>query len=164
MNTAMPRITPDAEAGQVSAEFARRSIAARVHVLVELVGEDAGMLSMTATAQEGGASDWLGFEPDLYTDAEMVQPPSTYHGQLGYSLAMLPLDILKCLPAPVSGVKGAKTPECQNLSGGNDGQAPKASAISSDILQQKRCCRRSARVHLRGSDKCRCARGISRSR
>ena len=79
----MPRITLDAEAGQVSAELARRGIAAhaRVHVLVEVVGEDDGAaLPMAAIAQEGGAFDWLGLEPDLYTDADLVQPSSPRAG------------------------------------------------------------------------------------
>ncbi len=71
----MQRIALDAEAGQVSAELARRGIAVhtRVHVLVEVVGEDIDALSMAVIAQEGGAFDWLADEPDLYTDADLVQ-------------------------------------------------------------------------------------------
>lgn len=77
-NTAMHRITLDAEAGQVSAELARRGIAAdaRVHVLVEVVDEQPDALPMAAIAQAGGAFDWLADEPDLYTDADLVQPRS----------------------------------------------------------------------------------------
>jgi len=73
-NAIMQKITLDAEAGQVSAELARRGVAAhvRVHVLVEVVGEDA--LPMAAIAQAGGAFDWLAGEPDLYTDADLVSP------------------------------------------------------------------------------------------
>ena len=72
----MHRITLDAEAGQVSAELARRGIAAgtRVHVLVEVVDEQPDALPMAAIAQVGGAFDWLADEPDLYTDADLVQP------------------------------------------------------------------------------------------
>jgi hypothetical protein len=70
----MQRIALDAEAGQVSAELARRGIApgARVRVLVEVV-EDAGADAppMAAVAQAGGAFDWLAEEPDLYTDADL---------------------------------------------------------------------------------------------
>ena len=76
-NTDMHRITLDAEAGQVSAELARRGIAAdaRVHVLVEVVdGQQPDTLPMAAIAQAGGAFDWLADEPDLYTDADLVQP------------------------------------------------------------------------------------------
>jgi hypothetical protein len=70
---AMERIILDAEAGQVSAELVRRGIAAntKVHVLVEV--KDAGDLSLAAIAQAGGAFDWLADEPDLYTDADLVE-------------------------------------------------------------------------------------------
>lgn len=74
----MPSITLDTEAGQVSAELARRGIAAgsRVHVQVELVGGDAhDALPMAAIAQAGGALGWLADEPDLYSDADLVPPP-----------------------------------------------------------------------------------------
>ena len=75
-NAAMQRITLDAEAGQLSAELARRGIAAdaRGHVLVEVVDSGADALPMAAIAQAGGAFDWLADEPDLYTDADLVQP------------------------------------------------------------------------------------------
>jgi hypothetical protein len=70
---AMERITLDAEAGQVSAELVRRGIVAnaRVRVLVEV--KDAGDLSTAAIAQAGGAFDWLADEPDLYTDADLLE-------------------------------------------------------------------------------------------
>ena len=72
----MHRITLDAEAGQVSAELARRGIPAgtRVHVLVEVVDEQYDALPMAVIAQAGGAFDWLADEPNLYTDADLVQP------------------------------------------------------------------------------------------
>ena len=72
----MQRITLDAEAGQLSAELARRGIAAdaRVHVLVEVMDGEADALPMAAIAQAGGAFDWLADEPDLYTDADLVPP------------------------------------------------------------------------------------------
>ena len=71
----MLKITLDAKAGQVSTELARRGIAAeaRVHVQVEVVPEDADALPMAAIAQAGGAFDWLVDEPELYTDADLVQ-------------------------------------------------------------------------------------------
>lgn len=70
----MQRLTLDAEAGQVSAELSRRGIAAhaRVHVLVEVMDQE--NLPMAAIAQAGGAFDWLADEPDLYTDADLMQP------------------------------------------------------------------------------------------
>lgn len=69
----MQRIALDAEAGQVSAELARRGIPAdaRVHVVVEVVEEK--KLPVAALAQAGGAFDCLAEEPDLYTDADLVQ-------------------------------------------------------------------------------------------
>ena len=72
----MQKITLDAEAGQLSAELARRGIAAdaRVHVLVEVMDGEADALSRAAIAQAGGAFDWLADEPDLYTDADLVPP------------------------------------------------------------------------------------------
>ena len=68
----MERIILDAEAGQVSAELVRRGIAAdaRVHVLVEV--RDAEELSTAAIAQRG-AFDWLADEPELYSDADLVE-------------------------------------------------------------------------------------------
>lgn len=71
----MQKIILDAQAGQVSDELARRGVAAetRVHVLVEVMPEDAEALPMAAIAQSGGALDWLADEPDLYTDADLVQ-------------------------------------------------------------------------------------------
>jgi hypothetical protein len=71
------RITLDTEAGRVSAELAQRGIAAgsRVHVVVEVVDEDTiDALPMAAIAQAGGAFDWLADEPDLYSDADLMQP------------------------------------------------------------------------------------------
>jgi hypothetical protein len=69
----MERFILDAEAGQVSAELVRRGIAAdaRVHVLVEV--RDAEELSTAAIAQAGGAFDRLAGEPELYSDADLVE-------------------------------------------------------------------------------------------
>ena len=76
MDAAIQMIILDAEAGQLSAELARRGIAAgaRVHVLVEVVDSAPDALPMAAIAQAGGAFDWLADEPDLYTDADLVPP------------------------------------------------------------------------------------------
>jgi hypothetical protein len=70
----MQRIALDAEAGQVSAELVRRGIASatRVHVLVEVAGEEEELLPLAAMAQAGEAFNWLAEEPDLYTDADLV--------------------------------------------------------------------------------------------
>lgn len=75
MEEPMERIALDAEAGQVSAELVRRGIAAgtRVHVVVEVVAAP-DALPMATLAQAGGAFDWLADEPDLYGDADLVEP------------------------------------------------------------------------------------------
>jgi len=72
-NRYVERVTFDAEVGQVSAELVRRGIAAdtRVHVLVEV--RDAEELSTAAIAQAGGAFGWLADEPELYSDADLVE-------------------------------------------------------------------------------------------
>jgi hypothetical protein len=70
----MAQIVLDAEAGEVSAELARRGVDAhtRVHVEVEVV--DAAAPPMTRIAVEGKALDWLADEPDLYSDDDLVEP------------------------------------------------------------------------------------------
>jgi hypothetical protein len=75
-NGTVQKITLDAKAGEVSAELVRRGISAdaRVHALVEVVGEDADLPPMAAVAEAGGAFDWLADEPDLYTDADLQRP------------------------------------------------------------------------------------------
>jgi hypothetical protein len=69
----MLRMTLDVEAGQVSAELAHRGIPARarVHVVVEV--PDEADPPMAALAQAGGAFDFLADEPDLYTDADIIE-------------------------------------------------------------------------------------------
>jgi hypothetical protein len=69
----MQRMTLDVEAGQVSAELVQRGIPARarVHVLVE-VPDDVD-LPIAALAEAGGAFDFLADEPDLYSDADIVE-------------------------------------------------------------------------------------------
>ena len=69
----MQRITLDVESGLVSAELAQRGIPpkGRVHVLVEV--PESADLPMAALAQSGGAFDFLADEPDLYTEADVVE-------------------------------------------------------------------------------------------
>ena len=70
----MSQIVLDAEAGQVSAELARRGIPphARVHVLVEVI--PGSELPMAAIAQARKDLDWLAEEPELYSDADLIEP------------------------------------------------------------------------------------------
>ncbi len=69
----MQQIILDAEADDVSAELARRGVAAhaRVHVQVDVL--DAAAPPMAAIAQAGKGFDWLADEPDLYSDADLVE-------------------------------------------------------------------------------------------
>jgi hypothetical protein len=71
----MTQIVLDVEAGQVSPELTRLGVAsnARVHALVEVL--DSAELPMGAIAQAGKAFDWLTDEPDLYSDADLVERP-----------------------------------------------------------------------------------------
>lgn len=57
--------------------LARRGIAttARVHVLVEVLGEHPENFPAAAIAQAGAALDWLAEEPNLYTDADLAELP-----------------------------------------------------------------------------------------
>jgi hypothetical protein len=69
----MQRITLDVESGLVSADLAPRGVPpqARVHVLVEV--PDGTDLPMATLAQTGGAFDFLADEPELYTDADVIE-------------------------------------------------------------------------------------------
>lgn len=68
----------DADAGQVSAELAQRGIAAatRLHVLVDVMADEPETIPLAALNPGGGAFDWLGDEPDLCSDADLVAPLS----------------------------------------------------------------------------------------
>ena len=55
----------------------RITLGARMHVLVEVMDGEADALPMAAIAQAGGAFDWLTDEPNLYTDADLVQPQAS---------------------------------------------------------------------------------------
>jgi hypothetical protein len=70
----MNQIVLEAEAGQISAELARIGIPAnvRVHALVDVM--DQPELPMAQIAQTGKAFDWLAEEPELYSDADLLQP------------------------------------------------------------------------------------------
>jgi hypothetical protein len=68
----MHQIVIDAEAGDVSAELARRGVAARARVHVQVDVLDAGEPPMAAIATAGKGFDWLADEPDLYSDVDLV--------------------------------------------------------------------------------------------
>ena len=69
----MRQIILDTEAGQVSAELARRGIGAGVVVRVRVDIPEAEALPMSAIAAAGKGFDWLAEEPDLYSDADLQE-------------------------------------------------------------------------------------------
>lgn len=69
----MRQILNDIESGKLADELRRRAIPPdqRLRVLIESVEDDG--LPMTAINAAGGAFDWLAEEPDLYSDADLVE-------------------------------------------------------------------------------------------
>ncbi len=69
----MRQILNDVEAGRVSEELRRRGMPAdqRLRVVVESLEREEP--SVTAINAAGGAFDWLAEEPDLYSDADLVE-------------------------------------------------------------------------------------------
>jgi hypothetical protein len=67
------QILNDIEAGKVTDELRRRGIppAQRLRVVVESI--EAEEPSLTAINATGGAFDWLAEEPELYSDADLVE-------------------------------------------------------------------------------------------
>lgn len=69
----MRQILSDIEAGKLTDELRRRGIppSQRLRVVVESIGADEP--SITAINAAGGGFDWLKDEPDLYSDADLVE-------------------------------------------------------------------------------------------
>jgi hypothetical protein len=69
----MRQVLNDIEAGKLADELKRRGIkpSQRLRVIVESIDSDA--LPMTIINATGGAFDWLAGEPDLYSDADLVE-------------------------------------------------------------------------------------------
>lgn len=69
----MKQVLDNIEAGRLVDELRRRGIAPdqRVRAVVETLGDDE--LPITAMNAQGGAFDFLADEPDLYTDADLVE-------------------------------------------------------------------------------------------
>jgi hypothetical protein len=67
------QVLHDIEAGKLSDELRLRGISPdqRVRVVIEAVDDDE--LPTTALNAAGGAFDWLADEPDLYSDADLVE-------------------------------------------------------------------------------------------
>ena len=69
----MRQILHDVEAGEVSEELRRRGIPPRQRLRVLVQSIDLDQPSVTAINAAGGAFDWLAEEPDLYSDADLVE-------------------------------------------------------------------------------------------
>jgi hypothetical protein len=69
----MRQILHDVEAGEVSEELRRRGIPPRQRLRVLVQSIDLDEPSVTAINAAGGAFDWLAEEPDLYSDADLVE-------------------------------------------------------------------------------------------
>lgn len=69
----MRQVLNDIMAGKVTDELQRRGFTPdqRVRVVVESIEPD--VPSITAMNAAGGGFDWLADEPDLYTDADLVE-------------------------------------------------------------------------------------------
>ncbi len=69
----MRQVLSNIQAGKVTEELRRRGIPSeqRLRVVVESVEEEA--LPITAMNEAGGAFRWLEEEPDLYSDADLVE-------------------------------------------------------------------------------------------
>jgi hypothetical protein len=63
----------DIEAGKLAEELQRQGIkpSQRLCVIVESIDSDD--LPMTVINASGGAFDWLAEEPDLYSDADLIE-------------------------------------------------------------------------------------------
>ncbi|GBQ96525.1 hypothetical protein AA23498_2662 [Acetobacter nitrogenifigens DSM 23921 = NBRC 105050] len=71
----MHAITIDTQADRLAEELARRGVPAQAQIHAVIHIHDDGP-DMTSIAAAGGAFDWLKVEPDLYTDADIVNRPT----------------------------------------------------------------------------------------
>jgi hypothetical protein len=69
----MRQILNDVEAGRVTDELRRRGIPSRQRLRVVVESLDTDEPSITALNAAGGAFDWLAEEPDLYSDADLIE-------------------------------------------------------------------------------------------
>jgi len=69
----MRQILNDIEAGKITDELRRRGIppSQRLRVIIESVEMEE--VSVTAINATGGAFDWLAEEPELYSDADLIE-------------------------------------------------------------------------------------------
>jgi hypothetical protein len=69
----MRQILNDVEAGKVTDELRRRGIPSRQRLRVLVESIDTHEPSLTTMNAMGGAFDWLAEEPELYSDADLIE-------------------------------------------------------------------------------------------
>lgn len=69
----MRQILNDIEAGKVTDELRRRGIPSRQRLRVVVESIEADEPSITTMNATGGAFNWLAEEPDLYSDADLIE-------------------------------------------------------------------------------------------
>lgn len=69
----MRQVLNDIEAGKVTDELRRRGISSRQRLRVVVESIEAEEPSLTAINAAGGAFNWLAEEPDLYSDADLIE-------------------------------------------------------------------------------------------
>lgn len=69
----MKHVLNDIEAAKVSDELRRRGIPPRQRLRVVVESIETEEPSITVMNASGGAFDWLVEEPDLYSDADLVE-------------------------------------------------------------------------------------------
>jgi hypothetical protein len=69
----MRQILADIEAGEVTAELRRRGILPNQRLRVIADSIEAGELQRSASNGIESAFDWLADEPDLYSDADLIE-------------------------------------------------------------------------------------------
>jgi len=69
----MRQVLNDVEAGKVTDELRRRGIPSRQRLRVVVESIDTDEPSLTTMNAMGGAFDWLAEEPELYSDADLIE-------------------------------------------------------------------------------------------
>ena len=70
----MRQVLHDIEVGKLAEELLRRGISPEQHVRVVVESLEENSLPITSINAAGGAFDWLNDEPDIYSDADLVEP------------------------------------------------------------------------------------------
>ena len=108
----MRQVLNDIEAGKVTDELRRRGIPARQRLRVVVESIEAEEPSLTAINAAGGAFNWLAEEPDLYSDADLVERFQSSTG--------IPFGAIILTDFPFTDLTAAKRRPALVISGDND--------------------------------------------